>query len=573
MIKKSFIHSGELIGHQPHTTITTVAVFGAGISGLSVAHELARLGYKVSVYEANCEPGGFFRSARLKQDNNMPSEYSWHGFGPWYYNAFDIMKQIPFDEKGSVYNRGLSRPIDFGIFPEQGEARFYDKSLKNIPKMFLISNWDWIRSAWLMLKTWTANQRTVKEYSKQNAAEKWKPLMNERGHRLWKACFGPWIGSDWTRVSLHQAGQFFRKQLITRPSNSHPADEEGPLWKQGAGDGWLLLRGPSNEIWFDKWVKYLQDIGVKFFWNASLKHLEFKEKEITGTSLESGAKVEADLYVLAINPFATVEVLARTPLLEREEELKLFKPLTQDGPHMQVSFRIAFCENIFFPRKRAAVVVADSEFNLTLFAQEQVWMPEVELGPGIKSLWTGTSCVETVPGRIYQLPVKKCSKEQFIEEVRTQILSCQSLDSLIKEANGGRSLKEFKIMKIEVWHEWLFSSEGIQSYHQPKWVNSTNTQAYLPNQTTPILNLFLAGAHTKTEADVWSIEGAVESGRRAAKAIDPRVMVLPQYKPSWMRLISFLDDGFFRIGAPHILDLLLLAAGIALVMIFIGVLT
>ena len=64
----------------------TAAVFGAGIAGLSAAHEFARLGYEVSVYEANNEAGGFFRSARIPGDGNMPSEYSWHGMGPWYHN-------------------------------------------------------------------------------------------------------------------------------------------------------------------------------------------------------------------------------------------------------------------------------------------------------------------------------------------------------------------------------------------------------------------------------------------------------------------------------------------------------
>jgi hypothetical protein len=63
----------------------------------------------------------------------------------------------------------------------------------------------------------------------------------------------------------------------------------------------------------------------------------------------------------------------------------------------------------------------------------------------------------------------------------------------------------------------------------PKWVTTTNTQPYLPGQVTPIPNLFVAGAHTKTEVDVWSIEGAVESGRRAARAIDPAVEVISQY--------------------------------------------
>jgi hypothetical protein len=152
--------------------------------------------------------------------------------------------------------------------------------------------------------------------------------------------------------------------------------------------------------------------------------------------------------------------------------------------------------------------------------------------------------------------VVRCTKEQFIEEIKAQIFSCQSLDALIKEANGGRGLADFAIGKIEVWHEWQFSPAGIKPL-QPKWVTTTHTQAYLPGQATTIPNLFLAGAHTRTAADVWSIEGAVESGRRAAQAIDPRVKVLPQFKPLWLRLLSAVDDGCYAVGLPHLLDLML----------------
>ena len=142
--------------------------------------------------------------------------------------------------------------------------------------------------------------------------------------------------------------------------------------------------------------------------------------------------------------------------------------------------------------------------------------------------------------------------------MKAQILSCESLNALIREANGGRSLADFTIAKIEVWHEWIFSPEGIRG-PQPKWVTTTNTQPYLPSQVTPVPNLFLAGAHTKTEADVWSIEGAVESGRRAAQAIDPSVEVISQYKPWWLRAISAADDICYHASAPHVLDFLLVS--------------
>ncbi len=541
----------------------TVAVFGAGIAGLSAAHEFARLGYKVSVYEANHEAGGFFRSARVPGDENMPSEYSWHGFGPWYHNVFDLMKQIPFDETGSVYDKCLSRPIDFGIAPDKGGAEFFDSRILRVSKIFRMTGLDSLRWGWLTFKTWAANRRTFEHYSRLNASEQWKPILSDLGWKTWRASFGPWVGSDWTNVSLHQVGQFCRKSLITRPSHEHTTDEEGPAWTHGQGDGWLLLRGPSSECWFDKWLKHLKNNNVDFSWKQPLYKLEFDGEKITAAHLESGAKVQADIYVLATNPFAAVDILGRTPKLAEEDQLRLFGPLTQDGPHTQVSFRIAFSEKIAWPRKRAGVIIADSEFNLTLFAEEQVWAPDVDLGVGVRSLWTGTACVGTVPGRLYGLPLVKCTKKQFIEEVMAQLFSCEGLNSLIKEANNGRGLGEFPILRIEVWHEWIFSPTGIKP-HQPKWVTTTNTQPNLPTQATSVPNLVVAGAHTKTAADVWSIEGAVESGRLAAQAVEPSVKVIPQYKSRWLRVISAIDDVCFSVDAPHVLDLFLVGFLIAL---------
>lgn len=529
----------------------SIVIFGAGIAGLSAAHELVQLGYTVSVYEATDQPGGFFRSARLSQDN-MPTEYSWHGMGPWYHNAFDLMRHIPFSNEGSIYDLALSRPIDFGIFPDNDKAEFYDESLKSIPKMFRMNDFEFFKWSYLMLKTWTSNNRSRVKYDKLNAAEAWKPLLKDRAYKTWRSCFGPWIGSDWSKVSLHTAGNFFKKQLTTKALHRHKAAGDGPAWTQGTGAGWLLFKGPSSEYWFSPWVKYLEEKGVNFYWSKPLTELEFNGEDITAVYCGK-EKIQGDIYVLAINPFLAADILSKTPALENQEELKFFKPLTKYGPHIQVSFRLAFSEEIKFPRKRTAIVVSDSEFNLTLFAEEQVWDKAVDLGQNIKSLWTGTSCISSVPGRIYHKPVNTCSREEFVEEVKAQVLSCGALDEIVKEANNGKGLKEFQILKVEVWHEWEFSSEGIKS-HQPKWVNSTHTEAYLPAQKTPVSNLFLAGAHTKTQAQVWSIEGAVESGRRAAKAIDARVEILDQHRPLWINILSKTDDILYAIKAPQIID-------------------
>ncbi|MFA6293522.1 MAG: NAD(P)-binding protein, partial [Victivallales bacterium] len=328
----------------------SVVIFGAGIAGLSAAHELVRLGYIVSVYEAIGQPGGFFRSCRLSQ-NNMPSEYSWHGMGPWYHNTFDLMRQIPFNEKGNIYDLALSRPLDFGIFPDTDKAQFYDEGLKSIPKMFRMGKWEFIKWSYLMLKTWTSNNRSKIKYDKLNAAQAWKPLLKDKAHRTWRSCFGPWIGSDWSKVSLHTTGEFFKKQLITKPIHQHKADQDGPAWTQGAGIGWLLFKGPSSEYWFDPWVKYLKGKGVKFYWEKALTKLEFDGNSII-SAFCGEEKIQGDIYLLAINPFIMADILSVTPALERQEELKLFKPLIKGGPHIQVSFRLTFSEKIKLPRKR-----------------------------------------------------------------------------------------------------------------------------------------------------------------------------------------------------------------------------
>ncbi|HMX30043.1 MAG TPA: FAD-dependent oxidoreductase, partial [Blastocatellia bacterium] len=49
-----------------------IAVVGGGVSGLTVAHDLTRLGYKVTVFEAGAEPGGMLTAGvpiyRLPRD-------------------------------------------------------------------------------------------------------------------------------------------------------------------------------------------------------------------------------------------------------------------------------------------------------------------------------------------------------------------------------------------------------------------------------------------------------------------------------------------------------------------------
>ena len=46
---------------------------------------------------------------------------------------------------------------------------------------------------------------------------------------------------------MQTAGDFFKKQLTSKPPHHHKAGQDGPAWTQDAGIGWLLLKGSSSD--------------------------------------------------------------------------------------------------------------------------------------------------------------------------------------------------------------------------------------------------------------------------------------------------------------------------------------
>ncbi len=73
---------------------TRVSVFGGGISGLTIAHELIEKGFEVHLYELTDSIGGMAKSVR-EPIYHIPTEHSWRGYWPFYKNCFNILSRIP----------------------------------------------------------------------------------------------------------------------------------------------------------------------------------------------------------------------------------------------------------------------------------------------------------------------------------------------------------------------------------------------------------------------------------------------------------------------------------------------
>ena len=535
----------------------SVGIFGGGIAGMSAAHELAIAGYDVTIYESSDSLGGMAKSYR--QPNGLPTEYSWRGYGQFYKNVFHIMSQIPSPtrQSKSVYDTELSRPVKFILTKDDvtNTNDAYDWT-----NNFTLRDWSIVL---LQMIREMASDTRVNYYATINAMDYLKQKVDPRNLSFITSIFGPWLGIDPRRTSLHHLANFFR--MIQYPDLDkpylHDADEDGPAWEHGSGSQWLVLKRPSSESWFDPWTKMLITYyHVKIHLNHTLDKFIFRNNKIVSAQVISNKIskiVQHDYYILATTPFAVKDIVIKSgPVAQADPQLKLFHGLTMDGPHIQVSFRLGFKEKIHTPEKYMAFIFPDSEFNITCYFQDAIWYKDVNLGLDNKTLISGTACISYLPGKLFQKPITELTEDEFKQEIWYQMTRCNNFNHIIAENNNGRILQDFPINVFEVWKGWNFYPNF--SFDEKKWVNSTHTNPYMPEIKTSFPNLFLAGAHVKSSVDLYSMETACATGRDAAfMIINDNQHALRVDKPIWMATLGKIDNALYAANLPNIIDVII----------------
>jgi len=104
---------------------------------------------------------------------------------------------------------------------------------------------------------------------------------------------------------------------------------------------------------------------------------------------------------------------------------------------------------------------------------------------------------------------------------------------------------------------------------EPKYVDSTNTRPHQPQTKTSISNLFIAGAHTKNSAELWSMEAAAESGRRAADMITKDNVTITQNRGKLLSVLTSIDNSCYSLGLPNISDIAIIILLVIIVAIII----
>ncbi len=501
-----------------------IIIFGSGVSGLVCAYYLALTNkFNIYVYEKNNIVGGMARSTRFE---TVPAEVSWRAYGIFYDNLFELMNDI------NVFDNLNKNGVGFTLF-RTNDIHPNTISLIDYPIL-----------AYYLLIHILSDERKNNHYDiKLNELLKNKVSKNTYEYLVKHLC-GPGMGMDQHTASYGHFAHVAQVQLFSR------------------GITWNLANKPTNEAWINQLYNKLQNMGVKFNFNKSLSKIYYDNNNIKYCVLESGEKLIADEYVVAINPFMFETILYNSGLIDMSLQYKKI-----NNQNNQISFRIGFNKKIFFPKNNPSFVLLDSKNNITFSAHDHVFTKDVYLGKNLKSLWSGT-CVDS-----YDL-MKNKDLKQIKEEIIKQMFESNTFIEYVKKYNP--TLKTFSpndIDHFEIFEDWYYDydKKELQTKYK-KWVNDAFNEHDRPEQSTKFTNMFVCGAHTKTSLNIWSMEAATESGKTVNNLIRKKYnlpithIYLHNKTTNIITLIGKIDNIFYRLNLPHIIIFIIIIVIIAIIL-------
>jgi len=529
-----------------------VIIFGGGISGLTVAHELVKKGFKVTVVEKDTCLGGMAKTRW--ENNNTPSEHSWRGWSNTYSNTFRLMKEIPYNgvfykENNTVYDN-LTESVKFYEFNDKFNIHNSKSTPYSVNDVIVILN----DSAKYLL-----SDKRKEYYYTVNAAQHYKNKLSNRGYDFFINCVQTaGFGMENKDGSL---GHFLK--LLTLPY-TNPLEYRKNN-KDNKIDMWRLFNQPTNDGWFIPWQKYLENQGIVFILNTELCKINVRNNEIISVYIKSNIdnviyEIDADEYVFAINPFNLEEILRNS--IPDDILYKQFNSINEKTDSRQISFRIGINKNIKYKQNDIGLVLSDENgYNMTFYPQNKHWSEFNNMKIPYKTLWSGTLMNTQNNGIVYNKPSITLTKEQLKNEIKQQIVSSRSFQNMIFEHNNF-NISFDDIEYIEIWYEWNTNPEtNLLEQNYKKWVNTTYNEYSRPLQQTNFKNLILAGAHTKTTMVIYSMEGAVESGLLASNVIlkkykYPKISIFSHKESVLLEPFKKVDNILYENNFPNILTLI-----------------
>jgi len=527
-----------------------VIIFGMGVSGLTVAHYLSDIkNCEIHIYDKDDIAGGM---AKSKYYNNIPTEHSWRGYAPFYFNTFRILKSIPIkykcnqteNKKYTVYDNLTDSNINFYLF-------MTDKMFRHG-----LGVGDHKKLKYLFTKFYSCDARRI-EFYKMRFIDFIDKYLTKYSHTyLLDYASAPAFGFTKSEVSV---GHFAKVIEMTIQEKNEDKT------------GWTVMNKPTNEAWIDPWVELLTSKGVKFHYNKELEIINYNNNSISNCVFKDGEVISGNEYVLCLNSFNLQEIFLKSNML-----IYYYRYLKLNIVNDQISFRIGFNKKLKYPNSVFTFSIIDSHGGITIYSQDSSWCEEYKLKNNLNTLWSGVCVTAYNKSNKYNKPMTSLNMIELKDDILTQIFSCKSFIEFIETHNNFK-LSINDITHFEIYDDWYETKNGVASRNK-KWVNSCLNEIYRPTQNTQFNNLFIGGAYTQTSTNIWCMESATESGVIVANLIRQKynidlIHIFIHEHLKKLKLLQQLDNILYTYGLPHIFDFTYIVVCVILIVIFLKILS
>ncbi|MEA2224370.1 MAG: hypothetical protein QOH83_2746 [Solirubrobacteraceae bacterium] len=543
----------------------TVAVFGGGIAGLTVAHELAERGFDVTVYERRAW-GGKARSTEVPGSATggrrpLPGEHGFRVFFGFYQNTVDTLRRIPFESnpQGAFDNLVALPQL---MFARDGGRHDLALAIGAVdpaaytPQEIL----DLIVGVLLETKlpadavAWFASRLVI--YLSSCDARRTGQWENETWTNFTRA---DRYGEDYRRILINTFTEFVQASKASTTSANFPChvlecfvynllglNSNGPLIR--------ALNRPTNEAFIDPWLGVLRGLGIGLRNHHELTGFELRGGRISGARVRSrhgASTVRADWYVCAL-PVERARRMWSPAILAADPQLARMQRLDTDWMSGMKFFLRART-----PITKGTIGCADSPWAVTIVTQGQFWPVDFAATYGDGRAHDCLSAIVanwSAPGILYGKPARECSPDEVVSEVWEQIK---------RHVNDtGRAVLTDDLLLSSDIDPGMLRRNGRLVCDDPLVLPSAGQRPDRPDVTTAIPNLLLAGDYLKSEAEVANMDAASYNARRAANAIldgagshETPAKVIGTYRPPEWEPLKRIDAQRYARGQPHVLDI------------------
>jgi geranylgeranyl pyrophosphate synthase/uncharacterized protein with NAD-binding domain and iron-sulfur cluster len=553
---------------------TRVVVLGGGVAGMSAAHELVERGFEVVVLERRDLAGGKARSIPVVDEgedtsghqlasgavgpiqHRLPGEHGFRFFPGFYKHVVDTMRRTPSFDGRQVADHltpttrvGFTQyakpdfvtPAGFPLTPGDAGALLRDILLAFDPNTDLTPE----DLAFFGARVWqiltSCKERRLGEYERID----WWDFIGAEGR---SAAYQKFLAVGITRslvaakarkASTRTIGDVFVQLMLT-------------IMNPTAGSTDRVLDGPTNLVWIDPWLAYLESRGVRYVKGAQIEEILCQNGRIAGVVVNQQGKraVAIGDYYIAALPVERIALLANAGVLAADPKLVNLRALAANVEWMN---GVQFYLHRNLPTTHGHVIHIDTEWALTSISQLQFWHdvpPEFFRDSEVHSVLSVDVSDWTAPGSTGRAAID-CSREEVVRETWSQ---------LKRSMNSGEEL-----LREDDLHSW-FLDPDISSdpatpdrltNGEPLLVNLVDTWALRPEAATGIPNLFLASDYVRTYTDLATMEGANEAARRAVNGLldavgfaGSRCELWPLHEPEILQPWRLYDAARYQAGLP-----------------------